>query len=570
MEPSKRTFLNSLRDLLVALFVGLVAGGFLLKVAGTAIAGLAGAAVALLATAAVFVSRGNRQGIKTEAEQLANTLESIGKGQFDQDIFTPVHLPVGQKISAALSDMSEKLRIKVEQLHDSASRDMLTGLGNRIDFERLAQSCLQNAEAGSPHCLLFIDLDGFKEVNDTLGHALGDRLLQIAADRLRLACNLSSSDLSDPTTNHPSANIARFGGDEFVVFLGNIGSGTLARRLASRILRVLSEPFELASHTATISASIGVAFSPENGVDYIDLLRSADTAMYHAKRSGRGCCEFYTPSLDSEARLAIEQQQELREAIARGQLELYFQPLFDVQTMLITSAEALIRWNHPVRGLLLPGDFLPLVERCNLTFQLGEWVLNEALQRIAELERMGMPLIVAVNISPLHIADVEFAALVRSNLKRWGASPHLLQIEVTEDAAMSNAELASERLRKLRDLGVSIAIDDFGTGYSNLARLIMLPLSHLKIDRSLLQNLCTQPEARVLIQTIISMANALGFHSVAEGVETQDQFDLLSDMGCDVVQGYLFSRPISLKVLKDLLDKEQSQDIFSYKSTMAG
>lgn len=570
MEPSKRTFLNAMRELVAALLAGLILGGILFNAAGNAKTGTALATLALVIAIAVLAFRGNLQGIRTEAEQLATTLESIGKGQFDQDVFAPVHLPVGNKISAALNDMSEKLRIKVEQLHDSASRDMLTGLSNRIEFERLAQSFLQHAEPGSPHCLFFIDLDGFKQVNDTLGHALGDRLLQIAADRLRVATNMENCELSDPHRHNPNANIARFGGDEFVVFLGNVGSGTVARRLAARILRVLTEPFELSSHTATISASIGVAFSPENGVEYIDLLRSADTAMYHAKRSGRGRFEFYTPSLESEARIAIEQQQELREAIARGQLELYFQPLFDVRTMRITSAEALVRWNHPRRGLLMPDEFLPLIERCNLTFQLGEWVLNEALQHIADLERAGLPLIIAVNISPLHIADVEFVALVRSSLKRWGASAHLLQIEVTEDAAMSNAELAAERLGKLRDLGVSIAIDDFGTGYSNLASLIMLPLSHLKIDRSLLQNICNQPEARVLIQTIISMANALGFHSVAEGVETQEQFDLLSDMGCDVVQGYLFSRPVRLNIMKDFMTKEKSQDIFSYKSTMAG
>ena len=560
---------NLLFSLCFAVSVGFVSFGAIAIGAQYPVVTIATAAFgAFLLAVTIFARLSRAHG---EAAEFVGALHDIGKGKLEPRLSRPEILPGGLAIEAAISSMALQIREKVESLHDTAQRDLLTGLGNRSSFESAVAKSLRSASADSPHCLLFIDLDGFKQVNDTLGHNFGDSLLQIAADRLRLATNLDDAPQGEPAgdATAPEVRIARFGGDEFVVFLGNAGSGTVARRIAARIQRVLSEPFELGSHTATISASIGAAFSPENGQSYSELLRAADTAMYHAKRSGRNRCEFYSPVLDADSLRAAEQEQELREAISRDQLELYFQPLFDVRTMRIASVEALVRWNHPRRGLLLPGEFLPLIERCNLTVQLGEWVLNEAARRIAELDKAGMPLLMAVNISPLHVANVEFATLVRTSLRRWRAPPELLQIEVTEDAAMSNAELAAERLCQLHDMGVSIAIDDFGTGYSNLASLILLPLSRLKIDQSLLRNLSLSAESRVLVQTIISMSNSLGFHSVAEGVETQDQFDLLSAMGCDVVQGYLLSRPIPLNELRDLMSQETAQDVVTHKLTMA-
>jgi predicted signal transduction protein with EAL and GGDEF domain len=351
-------------------------------------------------------------------------------------------------------------------------------------------------------------------------------------------------------------HIARFGGDEFVVFLGNAGSGTVAQKVAARLVRVLSEPFQLDAHTARIGASVGCAFAPQHGANFPELLKAADTAMYHAKNTGRNRYEFYHPKLDVEMQKVTEQEQELRAAIACGQLELHFQPLYDARSMRICSAEALARWNHPSRGLLLPASFMPIVERCRLTEQLGEWVLNEATRRIAHLSSNGTPLLVAVNISPLHIEHVDFATLVRSCLRRWKTPASLLQIEVTEDAAMSNADAASDQLRQLHELGVSTAIDDVGTGYSNLASLINLPLSRLKIDRSLITNLCSSPDSRVLVQTIISMANSLGLHSVVEGVETQEQLELVTEMGCDIIQGFLLSKVLTFDELEAVLIRE--------------
>ncbi|MFM6853611.1 MAG: putative bifunctional diguanylate cyclase/phosphodiesterase, partial [Sphingopyxis sp.] len=492
-------------------------------------------------------------------------LDRIGEGEFEPHDASVNADPVRQ-IGEAVNSMAGRIKSRIEDLNYEAQRDPLTGLSNRNFFQRNVERMMADAGAHGRSCLLFIDIDGFKAVNDALGHHYGDRLLQLVADRLRLAtridANVGGDDGADepmPTTPphaalahampanatpaHPAppAALARFGGDEFVVFLPDVGSDARLRKLTARIQRVLKEPFEMGAHAAGVGASIGVAFSPDNGRDYIDLLRAADTAMYHAKRSGRNRVEYFTSALDDAARRGAEEEQELHEALARGEFELYFQPLYDCRTLKITSAEALIRWHHPTRGLVMPSEFLPVAERANLTGPIGEWVIGEATRRIAWLAQHGKPLQISVNVSPSQLQHLDFLSLVKASLNRWNAPPNLLELEITEDVAMRDADMVADRLSRISKLGVSIAIDDFGTGYSNLASLIQLPFSRLKIDRSLLQGLTVRPEARVLVQTIISMANSLGFHSVAEGVENEEQLTLLSAMGCDVVQGFLLS-----------------------------
>jgi diguanylate cyclase len=433
------------------------------------------------------------------------------------------------------------------KLQSIAEQDSLTGLSNRAGLESFVENRLRTSEAGSPHCLMFIDMDGFKQVNDALGHSQGDKLLILLAERLKMVVR---HNFTDPHSgSDPDAVIARFGGDEFVIFVANTGSGNAAQKLANRVLRILSDPFQLGSKSVQIGASIGVAFSPDHGNDFRGLIRKADVAMYHAKALGKNRCEFYRDALLQAAREAEREENEVREAIARGELELYFQPLFDARTMRICSAEALLRWNHPKRGVLSPTDFFPAIKRANLCTVIDEWVINNAASKIAELEQAGTPLMIAVNVSASHLENLEFPSLIRSVIGRWKCSPELLQIEATEDAAVSNPQVNLRNLRKLTEIGVSVAIDDFGTGNSNLANLIMLPVSRLKIDQSLLQNIEHRSEAYVLVQTIISLANSLGFHSVAEGVETEKQMQILQAMGCDVLQGFLFSRPITFEQL---------------------
>lgn len=446
-------------------------------------------------------------------------------------------------------------------LQSIAAKDPLTGLSNRAGLESFVEHHLHISEPGSPHCLMFIDMDGFKQVNDALGHSQGDRLLILLAERLKMVVRHDFADQAEG--DQTNVVVARFGGDEFVIFVANTGSGNAAQKLTNRILRILADPFQLGSKSVQIGASIGVAFAPDHGNDFRELIRKADVAMYRAKALGKNRCEFYREALLDAAREAEREENEVREAIARGELELYFQPLMDARTMQICSAEALLRWNHPKRGVLLPSDFFPAIKRSNLTAAIDEWVINSAVSRIAELERARSPLMIAVNVSHERLETLEFPSLIRSVIGRWNCSPHLLQIEATEDAAVSNPQVNLRNLGKLTELGVSIAIDDFGTGYSNLANLIMLPVSRLKIDRSLLKDIEHRPEAYVLVQTIISLANSLGFHSVAEGVETEKQMEILQSMGCDVLQGFLFSQPVTFEQLRRLHHNFPGQSVSS-------
>lgn len=494
----------------------------------------------------------HRRAARRDIKRLLSSIDRIGQGDFafgSADTYGPGF----DELFDAVAAMAQRVKHTIDGLHEVAQRDTLTSLHNRSSFERAVERQLK--KEGGDGAVLFIDLDGFKSVNDMLGHNLGDRLLQVASDRLKLACRLdelfavetASADRLELVT------IARFGGDEFVVFLSGVASEAVARKVAARILRVIGEPFELGPRVASVGASVGIALAHTHGKTYADLLRAADAAMYHAKRSGRNRVEVYSTALDEEVLRLAEQEQELREALVRGEFELFFQPLIDCRTLRVSSAEALLRWRHPKRGLVLPGEFIPLAERANLIGAIGEWVVGEAARRIFKFAAAGQPLRIAVNVSPNQLQTVEFIAIVKAALQRAGAPAYLLELEITEDVAMRDVDLAADRLARLARLGVSVALDDFGTGYSNLASLIDMPFSRLKLDRSLVQNLTLRSEARVLAQTIISMANSLGLHSVAEGVETQDQLELLTAMGCDEVQGFLLSQPISHRELEELL-----------------
>ena len=503
-----------------------------------------------LGVAACFAYDRRRSGRRVD--QLVSWFDAMRQGDFSASR-VPFDLPGGRRVRAAAEALAAATRSLIGQLSDAAQLDPLTRLHNREFFRRLVSPYISELAPGSQHGMLFIDIDGFKRINDTLGHNLGDRLLQVAAERLRLSVRIGGSRPPDPSDPLLCPQIARFGGDEFVIFVPNLAGGAVAQKIAARILRVLAEPFELGTHSAHVSASIGIALAPVHGDNYRDLLRAADTAMYHAKRSGRNCCVIYDSALDEETRREVETEQELRDAIARGEFILFFQPLYDIDTFEICSAEALIRWNHPRRGIVPPTEFIPLAERAHLINQIGEWLINEATKRIAEFVKAGYPIMISINISPEQLERVEFAAMIRAALQLWKVPPHLLQLEMTENVAMRDSDRAAERLHQVSSIGVSIAIDDFGTGYSNLSSLMNLPFSRLKIDQSLIKDLTTRDDAHILVQTIISMAKNLGLQSVAEGVETRAQLDQLSAMGCDVMQGYYMSRPVSIDQFKSLL-----------------
>lgn len=492
--------------------------------------------------------------LKVTREDLASVSNQLNQA----DIGTAL---LSDKGGDSSRDVAAQVKRTISELRANAERDQLTGLLNRSHTQQEIEKGLNwQSQTAGQSALIFIDIDGFKSVNDSLGHHLGDRLLQVVADRLRLATRLDEDSSPAPKDLPPPVRkrdlVSRHGGDEFIVFLSEIESEVVAAKIASRIQRVIMEPCDLEGCTATVGASIGIALSPRDGASYHDLLRAADTAMYHAKRAGRNRIEFYDPKLDAFTQKYIDEQNELRLALARGELELYFQPLYNTQTGALSSAETLLRWNHPTRGLLLPGDFIPVAERANIIGQLGEWVLGEAIKVIARLAAENTPLKLSVNVSPSQLGHLEFIAMVQATLNYWGAPAALLELEITEEVALREPELIGDRLQRLTKVGVSLAIDDFGTGYSNLANLIKLPFSRLKIDKSLVAGIATHAESRVLVQTIVSMANGLGLHSVAEGVETSDQRDLLAAMGCDVLQGFLFSRAVPEAQLRELLAAE--------------
>lgn len=509
--------------------------------------------------------------VRSDFTRLSNEIENLGKWirRWEANA-NAEQLPVvssNQAISLRgdVESLTERIRNAFEEMQDLAQKDPLTGLPNRAYFEKMVEQQLKQNAAGPSGCLIFMDIDGFKTVNDTLGHHIGDQLIRIAAERLRLTLRFDDEAQSAPSGNTPSSlsgNVARLGGDEFTIFIPGVTSESVALKVASRILRVFGEPFELGSQTVSVSVSIGIALCPRDGSGYFDLLRAADTAMYHAKKCGRNRAEVYSTSLDEELRKLSEAERDLRGALAQGQFELLFQPLFDCQTLRITSAEALIRWQHPERGLIMPSVFIPLAERLNLINEIGDWVVQEVVSKIAAFEREGIPLMLSVNISPNQLQKPEFVSFVKACLSHSQAQPRLLELEITESVAMQNVDLVADRLARFNEMGVSIAIDDFGIGYSNLASLIRLPFSRLKIDQSLLNNLVQKAEARTLVQTIVSMANGLGFHSVAEGVETSQQLELLRVMSCDVVQGFLLSKPITEDRLRELL-LEQRHSISS-------
>ena len=519
-----------------------------------ALSGLAFLSLALMVLAATAFTRGRQVSARaltvTDAAALVEALEGITQGKLDPGEII-AETPEARRIGAAVQALAFRIRTRVDELQEAAQRDPLTGMANRAHFQLVVERCLEQPRPGLSSCLMFLDVDGFKDVNDTMGHHLGDRLLKGIADRLRIAIEPVETD--DEGGSAPDVRIARFGGDEFVLFIPNLASQMPARKIANRILRIMTEPFDLDTHVAAVSVSIGMAFAPEDAASYAELLRVADLAMYHAKRSGRNRIEQFTPLLDVDVKRQVSLDRDLRDALVRGEFELHYQPQFDAQTLRICSAEALIRWRHPQRGLISPVEFIPLAEKSNLICDIGEWVIREAAATIADLDRKGLSLRIAVNVSPQQLERMEFVSLVKSALSRVDADPCLLEIEVTESLAMRDCEMAADRLGRLADLGISIAIDDFGTGYSNLASLIRLPVSRLKIDRSLLLDLTERSEVRTLVQTIISMANGLGFHTVAEGVESREQLNLLSVMGCDVAQGYLLAKPMEGPALERLL-----------------
>jgi diguanylate cyclase (GGDEF)-like protein len=411
-----------------------------------------------------------------------------------------------------------------------AEHDELTGLPNRMLFgDRLSRALAHGRRNDLPVAVMFVDLDRFKEVNDSLGHSAGDELLRHAAARMR-------SCVRDEDT------VARIGGDEFALLLPYVSGIDGAVLVARRLLAAFAEPVELGGQPVVVTPSIGVSLFPQDGADAEAIVEGADAAMYRAKERGRNTFEIFSPSLRSEAHERLALEAALRRAIEVGELVLHYQPKVDLATGRITGAEALVRWNHPERGLLMPGLFVPLAEQTGLVVALGEFVIAAACEQLAAWAAEGLPdLTVAVNVSACQLRQGLVEYVTRA-LRLSGINGRSLELELTESAALESLELTVAQIQELRALGVTCSIDDFGTGYCGLSYLNRLPIDALKIDRSFITELSGGSDT--IVAAVIALGHSLGLKVIAEGVETADQLAYLAARGCDEMQGYLFSRPV--------------------------
>jgi PAS domain S-box-containing protein len=442
--------------------------------------------------------------------------------------------------------------------------DSLTGLPNRQSFlDRVDREIQRAGQRNEKLAVLFMDLDGFKTVNDTLGHATGDLILKWAAERLR--DGLRPADLLSRPTGFgdfdgtgPELELARLGGDEFTALLLNIEHPEDAVAVAQRIGKLMRKPFVVDDRNVTLSTSIGIALYPEDGADGVTLLKHADTAMYHAKNSGRDNAQVYSASLTRNILARLELDASLRAALDRNEFHLVYQPQVDVVSGRIHAVEALIRWSHPTRGLVSPLDFIPLAEENGLIERIGAWVLDTACVQAARWQKSGLSVSIAVNLSPLQFGTSDLPRIVMRALAQAGLAPQHLELEVTEGALMENSAATRATLQALRDHGVQIALDDFGTGYSSLGYLTRMPIGHIKIDRCFVTGLLEGGESEAIVRAVLAMARSLGVRTTAEGVETAEQARVLRAMACDSLQGYYFSRPVASDQIPALLQQSWS------------
>lgn len=439
------------------------------------------------------------------------------------------------------SDITERKRAE-ERFNYLAYHDALTGLPNRLSLlSRLEQALPEAHRYRWSLAVIFIDLDRFKTINDTLGHQTGDQLLMTVANRLTRCVRASDT-------------VARLGGDEFVIVLPDAGNMADIAQVASKILDAFQESIEIDGHELHSSPSLGIAVYPTDGADTDTLMKNADTAMYHAKAAGRNTYQFYVEEMNLEAINRMKLEHKLRQAAAKGQFSLHYQPQFNTENQHPIGVEALLRWSTPEDGMIGPNEFIPVAEETGLVIGIGNWVLREACQQLQAWRQAGLPdLTVAVNVSARQLLQRGFLDAVESALKDSGLPPALLELEITESVLMNDPKEAIATLDQLRDMGVSLAIDDFGTGFSSLSYLKLLPIHQLKIDRSFVADLEYDLNDRAIAFGTIALAHSLGLKVVAEGVETEDQLELLRVNGCDNVQGYLFSRPLNANAAFDFL-----------------
>ncbi len=428
-----------------------------------------------------------------------------------------------------------------------AERDALTGLANRKALrDRLVERLASAARTGQATAVLYVDLDRFKAVNDTLGHPLGDALLRKVAERFKSA--LRDGDV-----------VARLGGDEFAVIQSDSPQPAGATALATRLVDLIGRAYAVDGHILHIGASVGVAIAPNDGYEPDVLLKNADLALYRAKAEGRGCHRFFEPGMDERMQARRSMEIDLRRALALKQLELVYQPQFDLASNVIVGFEALIRWHHPTRGVVPPGEFIPLAEEIGVISAIGEWVLRTACKQAAA---WPMPVSIAVNLSPVQFRGGKLAETVISALAQSQLPVQRLELEITEGALLDNTDDVLNVLNRLRELGVAVSMDDFGTGYSSLGYLQKFPFDKIKIDQRFIRDIDAQADRQAIFRAVTSLASTLRMKTIAEGVETEAELACIRAAGCDEVQGYLTGRPMpagaAMALLKPACSAEAS------------
>jgi diguanylate cyclase (GGDEF)-like protein/PAS domain S-box-containing protein len=451
------------------------------------------------------------------------------------DSCAPIHDPEGRVIGTAVvfHDISAVQAMSLRMTH-LAQHDALTDLPNRLLLnDRLSQAIALALHHDKKIAVLLLDLDRFKHVNDTLGHAVGDRLLQEIAKRIK-GCMRETDTVS------------RQGGDEFIILLQDASDTIGAARAATQLLKLIAQPYSIDGHEVHISGSIGISICPDDGEDSETIIKHADAAMYQAKTQGRNKYQFFTRGINERAVKRFALEGSLRRALARKESSLHYQPKIDVATGAVVGAEALLRWPARTKELASPAQFIPIAEESGLIIPIGEWVLRNACEQNRAWQAAGYaPIPIAVNVSAVQFKEKNFADLVSRVLAETGLQPRYLELELTESVTMQDLEFTISLLESLKQMGVGLAIDDFGTGYSSLSYLKRFPIDTLKIDRSFVQDIATDPDGAAIIRAIISMGKSLNQKVIAEGVETPEQFEFLRDQGCDQIQGYYFSKPLS-------------------------
>ena len=443
------------------------------------------------------------------------------------------------KLATAVDSLFAEVRASIENAHALGMYDPVTSLPNRLHFRAEADKLLAARPPSTKGAMLFVDLDRFKNVNDSLGHARGDQLLIMVANRLRVVV---TAEIGDGPAARPL--LARLAGDEFTIFFPDIASVGDAERVARRVALAISEPFELHGHSVDIGASVGVAIAPDHGTAIEGLMRAADIAMYRAKNEGGGRYCLFSDALAAEHQNKADTEAALSEAVQRGEFLLALQPQLSLTTGEISGAEALLRWNHPREGMRAPGTFISIAEQTGIIAEIGDWVIAEVASMLAAWQAQGVARRLAFNVSPRQLDRADFFQRVRTAFSDAGVPLSLVELEFTESAAMECSPTVLEEIAALRRDGAWIAIDDFGTGYSNIARLRAMPLDRVKLDPSLIADIDTSEQARNVVQAVVQLVKSVGASIVAEAVENVAQADILRAMGCETVQGFIFAHPM--------------------------